>query len=392
MKFNTKNVKHWIIFSWSIFILLIAAIYTRKRKPHRNIAIVFYGHKLNGNLLPLYNHWSSRKDVDVYFITLDKNYYNIETSRGMKVLLATRIKDIFRISRADVFISDHGIHHFSVLRKITDMVFIHVLHGIPYKGYDEKDFEHLHKHDQIWVSSESMAKMHIERFGFSEDQVRITGFARTEEIGYYTKNKTEIIKKYGLDLKKKTILVAPTWKQDDNNRSIVPFGLNLGTFMDILLNSSKRDVQVIFRSHLNTEVKSTLGKLKNVFILPYSQYPVAEEFLAVSDVLITDWSSIGFDFLVTERPIIYLDVESPFKKGHSVSSKYRPGRCVGSSEQLAEATSSAIDNPGDYNKQHEQIIAETTDYVYGSTLDGKILERSDRFLFEALSKKKDAHS
>src|SRR5690606_37832003 len=120
---------------------------------------------------------------------------------------------------ADAFISDHGLHHFAVLRKLTGMKFIHVLHGIPFKGYDSSDFAHLHAHDQIWVSSNFMKKMHIERFGFREDQVQVTGFARVEDIKSYDLNRKMLMERYGLSNHKKTILVAPTWKQDSKNRS-----------------------------------------------------------------------------------------------------------------------------------------------------------------------------
>lgn len=387
MKLDRRNPNHWIVLAKAVTCVLLALpirslVRTTMKKP----VIVFYGHKLNGNLLPLYRHWGTNEDLDVYFVTLDKNYAREVRGLGFGVLNATRLRDVIKVAAADVFVSDHGLHHFSALRRYTNMKFVHVLHGIPYKGYNQDDFRHLHEHDQIWVSSEHMAKMHINKFGFKPDQVKVTGFARTEDLARYERDKAAIVKRYGLNPSKKTVLVAPTWRQDDNNRDVVPFGLSLRSFMDLILDcSASQDVQVVFRAHLNADVERSIGGKSDIHILPYVEHPVAEEFLAISDVLITDWSSIGFDFLTTRRPIIYLDVPAPFKKGFSVDEKYRPGEVVGSVEELKSAIKSAVTNPNEFMKTHRDIIDETIAMAFGSTLDGMILERSDDLLSALLN-------
>lgn len=388
MKIDKKNIRHWYILLKAVFFLITVIPFRNLLKKRKNTRIVLYGHKLNGNLRPLYNHWSSNKTYSTFFITLDRRYAEEQRLQGVNILDATRFKDVVRIVSANVFVTDHGLHHFSLLRKLTGIIFIHVLHGIPYKGYDESDFKHLHEHDQVWVSSDFMATLHIERFGFHEHKVKVTGFARTEDIKKYMKEKGQIANKYGLSANKKTILVAPTWKQDDKGRDVLPFGMDFDTFIEAIFRSVPGvDTQIIFRAHLNSENEKSISTKKDVFIMPYSEYPVAEEFLAISDVLITDWSSIGFDFLVTQKPILYLDVPPPFKKGFSVDAKYRPGAIVKSKKQLQDAVRLAIKHPDKHAKIYNNVIEDALNLVFGDTLDGNILKRSDRFLTGLINRK-----
>lgn len=378
MKFNKFSFRHWTILLYSVAILLIAIPLRLLRYVYRRkVRVVFYGHKLNGNILPIYNHWNSLPDVECYYITMDNNYADKQKSKRFKILKTTNFSDVCKLVMADAFVSDHGLHHFSLLRSLTSMKFIHVLHGIPFKGYDSTDFKHLHDHDQIWVSSEQMRDMHINRFGFRSEQVKVTGFARVEELARYRKDAVALKKRYGLSTIKKTILIAPTWKQDDTSRNPVPFGLSFDDFTTAIIKASGGKAQIIFRSHLNTSMEAGTVKVPDVHFLPYSKYPVAEEFLAISDVLITDWSSIGLDYLASKNPVIYLDVKPPFKKGFSVGPEYRAGAIVKSRAELNSAVKQAISSPDQFNKDYKEAIIKSTELAFGSTLDGRILQRCD---------------
>ena len=390
MKIDKSNPWHWMALLASSCLLLLALPYrlTKPRRPKKAI-VVFYGHTLNSHLRTLYTYWLNRPDVDVYFLSFDhKKTTRQLRSAGYRVLDGLSFRDLVKLTRASVFFSSHGLHHFVLLRMLTSMKFIDLFHSpLAYKGFDASDFKHLHPSDEVWVSSRGVRKIYIHKYGFDAEKVKVTGCARVEDIWRYTKQRKAIMKTHGLDPAKKTILVAPTWKQDNRHRSIVPFGLTLAEFMQCILSIAREDnIQVIFRAHLNSGDSEQFQNAKNIHIMPYSQYPNTEEFLAMSDVLINDWSSIAMDFLVTNRPIVYLDVKPPFAKGFSAPPEYRAGAVVKDQQELVAALRQAVYQPVEYQEKYKNRIIQTKELAFGDTLDGKTLERCDHRLDLLLNK------
>lgn len=381
MKVDRNNPRHWIILFTSA-ILLIFALPWRLIPNRKKKIVILYGHKLNGNLLPFYE--LNDKKLEFFYMSLDREY--LESLHGRpRILNGIKYKDLIMLARADVMITDHGLHHFAMLKKLTACRFIDVWHGIPYKGFGLKNFPSIRDYDQVWVSSESMKKMYVEKFGFDEKIVQPVGYARVERLMNLdnTTSQEMIRKKYGLE-KKKTILIAPTWKQDDNGRSIIPFGLELREFIDTIAGAD-RDLQVIFRAHLNVkDMKEIEDVAPNIKIMPYAQYPVGEDFLAITDVLISDWSSIVFDFMPLNRPVIYLGVPAPFKQGFSLGPEYRFGEVVSDKNQLANAVRYAATDPRSYQKQYDEVINKTYQVAYGNTLDGSVIRRSLENIYNLL--------
>jgi len=61
-----------------------------------------------------------------------------------------------------------------LLLKLTDMKFIDVWHGIPFKGFDADDFRALHDYDAVLVASPSMKSMYEGKFGFDSARSLLT--------------------------------------------------------------------------------------------------------------------------------------------------------------------------------------------------------------------------
>lgn len=372
MKIDKRNPRHWLILLTSGVLLLLALPF-RLFGRHSN-RVVLYGHKLNGNLLPFYEYGLAHDDMEFFYLSLDPEY--LATLKDQpRILSGTRLSDLIKLVQTSVVITDHSLHHFSLLKKVTNIKFVDVWHGIPYKGFDETSFTHLHDYDEVWVSSGAMKQMYIDKFGFEGKKVQPVGYARVERLMHHPLTRQQILQKYHLE-DRKTILIAPTWQQDDSGRSIVPFGLSLEEFIDAIAKKYPDD-QVIFRAHLNVrDIADINNRYKNVLIMPYGKYPVGEDFLKVADVLISDWSSIVFDFLPLDRPVIYLDVKPPFRLGFSIGPEYRFGAVVNSVESLQAALEDAVEKPDTYQKKYKTVIQKTSQLAYGTTLDGKVMERS----------------
>lgn len=381
MKVDKKNPWHWAILLISAGLLIIA-IPARLLPPRKKRTVVLYGHKLNGNLLPFYE--LEDLEIDFYYLSLDQEYLKTLTGKA-RILNGLKYTDLIILARANAIITDHGLHHFVMLKMLTNCKFIDVWHGVPYKGFDAESLSFLHDYHQIWVSSKKMKEMYAQKFGFNKEKVYPIGYARVERLLSLNNpdSKKKIRDKYHLE-DKKTILIAPTWQQDDKGRSIVPFGLDLSQFIGTIAKAHS-DSQIIFRAHLNVKDASEATNVTpNVKIMPYAEYPVGEDFLAVSDVLISDWSSIVFDFLVLDRPVIYLDVPAPFKLGFSLGPEYRFGAVVSDKDQLSDAVILAANQPEAYMKKYKSLIDKSYEAAYGDTLDGHVMQRSLSKLYDLL--------
>ncbi|RYZ79971.1 MAG: teichoic acid biosynthesis protein, partial [Proteobacteria bacterium] len=101
-----------------------------------------------------------------------------------------------------------------------------------------------------------------------------------------------------IDPSRQTVLYAPTWRGGEGESSFDT------TRLERDLNAlAELDANIIFLGH-HLMMKHIKGKNFGSVILP-PQDSNTNELLALADILITDYSSIFFDFLVTGKPIIH---------------------------------------------------------------------------------------
>lgn len=112
---------------------------------------------------------------------------------------------------------------------------------------------------------------------------------------------TDIRCKIGIPVDKKVILYAPTFREY-NRDSFNSCFINPPIDMQKWKKALSDDYVVLFRAHY--EVINVLGIENDGFFFNVSDYPYLEELIAVSDMLISDYSSIYFDYSVTEKPML----------------------------------------------------------------------------------------
>lgn len=378
MKINKKDPKHWIIliiFTLNTIVLCFLRLWSKRINAHQ---ILLYGHKLNGNLKALYEV-GSQSEVKIYFLTLDPEYYLKLKEENINVLSGLSVRDMLKLKGISLIISDHGLHSLILLLKFTNIKFIDVWHGIPFKGFDKEDFKVQNQYDEVWVTSELLKKLYIQKFGFDSNKVNPIGYARTDILINKNIDSLKIKKSIGIPvelLDKKIYLFAPTWIQDNQNRNLYPFGINEDKFLKELSKLCEQHNAIcLLRKHLN----SPLEKIKlpeYIFDCSYANFPNAESILLISDILVCDWSSIAFDYLLLDRPTIFLDVPAPFKKGFSLDESYRFGHVVSSLENLINTVQTYLINPEIYQKKYANKAQDIKQQLYDNLTDGKIAIRS----------------
>ena len=137
-----------------------------------------------------------------------------------------------------------------------------------------------------------------------EGEVLEYGYPRNDILYNYTDEMVDKIKSdLNLPKDKKVILYAPTWR-DDESYDIGKVRFNLKLDLDNLKESLSDEYIVLIRTHYFIANNLDLSRFEG-FVFDVSKYEDIAELYLVSDILITDYSSVFFDFANLKRPILF---------------------------------------------------------------------------------------
>jgi CDP-glycerol glycerophosphotransferase (TagB/SpsB family) len=378
VKVDRNKPAHWLYLIGFTLTTVLATVLRLCRIIGPGQTCLLYGHKLNGNLKAVYDHnlSASLPAGELVFLTMDVDYYRALKNEGFNVLNGTNPFNAAKIAAAYAIVSDHGLHSLSILKRFTRMPFFDVWHAIPLKGFDEDDFRTQQDYEKIFVTSELVKSVYIEKFGMAPSIVEPSGYARTDMLVERPPDLEKIRRDFDIEQgDKKIILLAPTWQQDDPNRDIIPFGESVESFFGAIEQACQRANAIcIFRTHLNSD-DMDLSKYGSIFFRPHSRYPATEELLLLTDCLVSDWSSIVFDYMLLDRPTLFLDVPHPFQKGFSLGPENRFGKLVGGLEELCSSLQAYLDDPALYTRDYGVSHASIKQDLYDNNADGQAAKR-----------------
>lgn len=116
----------------------------------------------------------------------------------------------------------------------------------------------------------------------------------------------------GVPLGKKSILYAPTWRNGHRSAARIEWTELLA--LEALAKST--DAYLLFRSHhISRRVAPSTGER----LIDVSAEPHVEDIMAIADLLITDYSSIVYDFMRTRKPaVVYTPDVSAYKSERGI--------------------------------------------------------------------------
>jgi teichoic acid glycerol-phosphate primase len=156
---------------------------------------------------------------------------------------------------------------------------------------------------QVVVGSEAMADIFKQAFGISEDRLLKTGIPRTDL--FFDKGKSEYIthklcSQYPfLSTNKKVILYAPTFRDEQ----LDTFELRIN--LELLKSELESDYILLLKLH--PAIKNAVKITENLkgFAYDFSDYQNINELFFITDLLITDYSSLPFEFSLLNKPMIF---------------------------------------------------------------------------------------
>src|SRR5699024_6347037 len=132
-----------------------------------------------------------------------------------------------------------------------------------------------------------------------------SGYPRNDFLINYN-NKSDIAsikKRLNLSANKKIILYAPTWRDDDFKKK-GHYNFDLPFDINVLEKEFSQDYMIVLRLHYLIAEQIDLSKYPD-FIIDFSYHEDIRDLYLVADVLITDYSSVFFDYANLKRPIIF---------------------------------------------------------------------------------------
>lgn len=230
----------------------------------------------------------------------------------------------------------------------------------------------------VTVSSPEVIWAYQEAMGLPQDRIVPVGVSRTDV--FYQKafheNAYEHLRQCMPESTgKKVILYAPTFR-GNMQYATAPAGIEWHYLMEAL----KDNYVVVCKHHPYVKHPPEIPSECSGFVRDLTSQMEIDELMCVSDICISDYSSLIFEYSLLERPMIFLamDVEA-YKDSRGFYYDYEqmtPGPVVGSTQELVEQICE-IEQGFDVM----QIRAFRQKYM--AACDGHATERLMRMVFEA---------
>ncbi|WP_052342558.1 CDP-glycerol glycerophosphotransferase family protein [Bacillus sp. EB01] len=189
--------------------------------------------------------------------------------------------------------------------------------------------------DKVIVGSDVMATIFGHAFGLDDSRILRTGIPRTDfffneqEI---RKNKQQLVSQNPALAEKKVILYAPTYRDAELDQ----FKLQLD--IEKMEQELGRDHVLVLRLHPAVKNDTDYASMFPGFVYDYSsgEYNI-NDLLSLADILISDYSSIPYEFSLLKRPMIFFayDLEE-YKRDRGIAIDEFPGPIVRDTESIIE--------------------------------------------------------
>ena len=322
----------------------------------------------------LYTVNELEKQTDDRVVILKTSQCRIDFNKGERIVLLFEpkhlfewVRSIYHLATSRMIFVDNYFGFLAVADFNSDVKCIQLWHAAgAIKQFGLKDpsnngrspraiqrFQQVYdRFDHVVVGSEKMAAIFRESFGLDDDRMLRTGIPRTD---FYFEEVSEAVAsqelKQTLPLigEKKVILYAPTFRDEALDSAEIMLDV------DRLYEEFASEYVLLLRLH-----PSIQGKFLNQypeFVIDVSDYPNIHHLLVVTDVLVTDYSSIPFEFSLMGRPMIFFayDLEE-YEEARGFWEDYEalvPGPVVKDTESIVNVIK---DNLFDYERI--QIFAE----------------------------------
>lgn len=191
----------------------------------------------------------------------------------------------------------------------TNILFQHGMAGIKTLGADipkgNQSFagDTKERRDYIIIEGKEEIPILTRAWGVTKEAIYPIGLPRNDELYKCSNEKVKILKQnFNIPNDKKVILYAPTFRENHkDSKNTVYF--NLPIHLDKWRTMLGENYVLLLAGHYEIDHISVEGYVDD-FLVNCFKYPHINDLMLVSDILISDYSSIIFDYSILERPIL----------------------------------------------------------------------------------------
>ncbi len=359
--------------------------------PRKKTIWIFGGHLglFDDNTKYLFIHTvENNPKIRAIWISKNKNTVDYLKNKNFEVYYRYSLKGWYYVLRGKYYIFHSGLFDIS-LSASGGTTKVNLWHGAPIKRIRfsttkngkiaplfiptlKNKFLYPHFYinsDFILSTSKRVTKYFAEAFRVKENQCLEFGYPRNEILSYSKDKIMEFVEKYEpietkklinkLKSYKKVFIYMPTWR-DDGRNFIKKSDINFEILNTILEN---KNYLLLLKLHRYTWLPVNLHQYENIILIDNQLdiYPI----LPFTDCLITDYSSIYFDYYLMDKEVILFpfDKEEYINKDREMYFDYdevlAKELVVNNFEELVDVIKSGAKSTGVKNNLLQEMILET---------------------------------
>lgn len=346
------------------------------------------GYKCNCKYL-IEKIWSKKKNIDIVW---DVNQQNENSKFPDFIRVVKRFSPEYyqELYSAKVIIANDDM--VSNIKKKEYQLFVNTWHGTgPFKKVNAALYpndeekkrilkDRYNRVDLFISNSSDNTQMFRDSFLY-DGEIYEAGSPRNDVLINDNLDKKTIMNSLGIDANSKILLYAPTFR-DNVATSFEHYDLDIFKILDALSNRFGGKFVLLYRFHHQLY---KFERCKNFYKdgINVTLYEDVQELLAITDVLITDYSSIMWDFSLMRRPVfLYQNDEKEYMndRGFYCPVSQWPYIIAHSSEELCNKIRNFDDE--DYLESLERFFS-----TYKSYDDGNAAEKVSQYIINYINKK-----
>ncbi|MGM0698042.1 MAG: bifunctional glycosyltransferase/CDP-glycerol:glycerophosphate glycerophosphotransferase [Actinomycetota bacterium] len=252
-----------------------------------------------------------RSDIPLYWSVRDRR---VDVPNGSIPIVEGTARWHRAIATSRVWINNNNFPHY--VHKRLGQFYLQTWHGTPIKKllldipsrkvpltYRRTMKTEISQWDLLLAQSEEAATAFRSSFAY-EGKILVIEQPRNTRLVEGLRKRQALKRLFDISESDQVILFVPTWRNSDR----AGYSRHWNELLDIRTLWESMNARIMVRSHHVAKVE----KVRTPNVIDVSEYPHVEDLMAIADVLITDYSSIGYDFDLTGGTTVHFvpDLES----------------------------------------------------------------------------------